>query len=54
MKLDSDNDVKNYLVTTGLSREEMIIEPLSGGVACSVWKIKTGTESWVLKQALKN
>jgi aminoglycoside phosphotransferase (APT) family kinase protein len=53
MRLDTREEVENYLVYTGLLNEKAVIKPLSGGVSSKVWNISTSRYSWVLKQALE-
>ena len=53
MKLRSSDEVKNYLAIKGLASADMQIQPLTGGVSCSVWKVDTGEQCFVLKQALE-
>ncbi|HZF64094.1 MAG TPA: aminoglycoside phosphotransferase family protein [Chitinophagaceae bacterium] len=53
MKLHSREAVKDYLVIKGFAPPEMKVEPLTGGVSCSVWKVDTGIHCFVLKQALE-
>lgn len=54
MKLDTPSHVKEYLVKTHIAaeKEDPVVENLSGGVSCSVWKVTLNGRHWVLKQAL--
>ena len=55
MKLDSAHTVKSYLIRENIitGKDEPLIERLSGGVSCEVWKVHHGEYKWVLKQALE-
>jgi 5-methylthioribose kinase len=53
MKLLSSQDVHQYLFDRGLVNETPVVEPLSGGVSCSVFRIIAGNKLWVIKQALE-
>ena len=55
MILDRKEAVIEYLRHEGLiqDKDEVHVEPLSGGVSCRVWKIQVNTERWVIKQALE-
>ena len=55
MRLDTIEEVKKYLIEQGIVHEdsEPIVEHLSGGVSCRVWKISVDQDRWVIKQALE-
>ena len=55
MKLDTKDAVKKYLIKEGIAdkADEPVVEPLSGGVSCNVWKIVLKNNRWVMKQALE-
>ena len=55
MNLDTIINVKEYLIKAGFTdrADEPIIESLSGGVSCNVWKIVLNNNRWVMKQALE-
>ena len=55
MRLDTIEEVKKYLIEQGIVHEdsEPIVEHLSGGVTCRVWKISVDQDRWVIKQALE-
>lgn len=54
MKLDSVENVKEYLINAGIAdkADEPVVENLSGGVSSSVWKIVLDNNCCVIKQAL--
>jgi 5-methylthioribose kinase len=53
MKLESVADVRRYLVSNKLVEEVLEIKRLPGGVSCSVYRIRTANQLWVIKQALE-
>ena len=55
MKLDTKDAVKKYLIKEGIAdkADEPVVEQLSGGVSCNVWKIVLKNNRWVMKQALE-
>jgi aminoglycoside phosphotransferase (APT) family kinase protein len=54
MILDSKEEVVKYLKQEGLIKfdDVALVEHLSGGVSCRVWKVTANTNRWVIKQAL--
>ncbi|MCF8452871.1 MAG: aminoglycoside phosphotransferase family protein [Pedobacter sp.] len=55
MILDSKQEVITYLNQEGLinGNDNALVEHLSGGVSCRVWKISVNNDRWVIKQALE-
>ena len=55
MILDSKEEVTLYLNQEGLinGNDNALVEHLSGGVSCRVWKISVNNDRWVIKQALE-
>jgi len=55
MILDSKEEVTLYLNQEGLinGNDNTLVEHLSGGVSCRVWKISVNNDRWVIKQALE-
>ena len=55
MILDSKEEVIVYLNQEGLIKgdDKALVEHLSGGVSCRVWKITVNENRWVIKQALE-
>ncbi len=55
MILDSKEEVIKYLKQEGLIKLEdnALVEYLSGGVSCRVWKVSVNNDRWVIKQALE-
>ena len=55
MILDRKEEVKAYLIQEGIinREDEALVEHLSGGVSCRVWKISVNNNRWVIKQALE-
>lgn len=55
MILDSKEEVVVYLNQEGLIKrnDNALVEHLSGGVSCRVWKISVNSDRWVIKQALE-
>ncbi|WP_164821744.1 phosphotransferase family protein [Paenibacillus koleovorans] len=55
MILETEDQVGHYIASlrpAGGASRSVVIERLSGGVSCSVWKVTAGAERWVVKQAL--
>ncbi|HQS51474.1 MAG: hypothetical protein B7X86_07700 [Sphingobacteriales bacterium 17-39-43] len=55
MILDSKEEVVKYLIQEGFINgdDKALVEHLSGGVSCRVWKISVNNDRWVIKQALE-
>ena len=55
MILEGKEEVKTYLINEGIVKvgESVLVEHLSGGVSCRVWKITVNEDRWVIKQALE-
>lgn len=55
MILEGTEEVKAYLISEGIVNEGegVLVEHLSGGVSCRVWKISVNDDRWVIKQALE-
>jgi hypothetical protein len=52
--LESNAEVKRYLEDNGwiADGEPIVVQAMTGGVSCNVWKITSGPNRWVLKQPL--